>query len=279
MIKPKKSLGQNFLTDKNILKKISVAINATSNDFVLEIGPGTGALTEFIIKSKPKKFVAVDVDERSIELLNEKYSISDYPFLEIIHSDIRKINFQELVSSAECREVIVAGNIPYNISADIFFWVFSNRNIIDKVILMIQKEVAQRINSKKGTKTYGILSVVLNYIGKSKILFDVSPHCFYPKPKVTSSVIELKFDKKVSDSDFKEFVALVKACFGQRRKVLKNSLSTYLSDNNINSGELNSVILNKYFSKRAEELGVEDFVVMMNELRRLKEDLKIKNEE
>jgi 16S rRNA (adenine1518-N6/adenine1519-N6)-dimethyltransferase len=144
---------------------------------------------------------------------------------------------------------------------------------------MIQKEVAQRINSKKGTKTYGILSVVLNYIGKSKILFDVSPHCFYPKPKVTSSVIELTFDKEVNDLDFKEFVGLVKACFGQRRKVLKNSLSTYLSNFNINSSEVNSELLERYFAKRAEELEVKDFVLMMNEIRRIKEQLKIGDEE
>lgn len=270
MIKPKKALGQNFLIDKNILLKIFDSIEVNPNDFILEIGPGTGALTEYILNRKPKKFVAVDIDERSIEFLKEKFPLAEYPFFDILQSDIRKIELTKYFNSEIYNRNIVVGNIPYNISADIFFWIFSYRDLITKSILMVQKEVAQRLNAKPKTKNYGLLSLVINLIGTAKILFDVSPNCFYPRPKVTSSVIELKFDKKLTNQEFEDLLSLFKAAFSQRRKVLKNSLSTYLSNTKIETGFLKSDVFLKYCSKRAEELEVENYIELMNEIKRFR---------
>ncbi|MDQ1267166.1 MAG: rRNA (adenine1518-N6/adenine1519-N6)-dimethyltransferase [Bacteroidota bacterium] len=278
-IKPKKSLSQNFLRDKNIARKIVEAADIKDDDTVIEIGPGTGALTEILL-TKNIKLIAIEIDNRAIDYLSEKFPVSVYPNFTLIHSDIREYRIPplqkggrgDLSSSPPLQKggrgdlkYKIIGNLPYNISSDILFWIFENSDVIDSAVIMLQKEVARRLSAKPRTKDYGILSVAAGLAGNSKTAFDVSPGCFYPKPEVTSSivVINLNYTESIF-TEYKDIMKLVKAAFGQRRKVLSNSLRCYLSD--ISTLDYHSVLLKckedifDLSSKRAEELSKEDFI-------------------
>jgi 16S rRNA (adenine1518-N6/adenine1519-N6)-dimethyltransferase len=243
-----KKFGQNYLADKNILKKISDEIAPSANDILLEIGPGYGALTEFLIKNCPD-MTAVEIDTRVIKHLEDKFS-----GIKIINQDILKFDFNSLLISSVSK-IRVAGNIPYNLTSPILFKLIENRSIINDAVFLVQDEVARRINAVKNTKEYGILAVVLQYFCSVKYCFKVSPNVFIPKPKVFSAVIHLNFKTDVSQEvSGKLFIQIVKACFGNRRKTLKNSLS-------------NSIFKDVDFfgcpvdlSHRAEQLTIDDFV-------------------
>ena len=275
-IQPKKSLGQNFLKDKNIASKIVNSLNCENNDNVVEIGPGTGALTDLLLKL-PIKLTGVEIDKKAIEILNKKYS-QKYTNFNLIHSDILKFSLNDIKTDSEKIEnqgFKVIGNIPYYLSSEIFFWLFEQKHLIKKSILMVQKEVAKRLSAAPRTKDYGILTVATNLIGSSKILFDVSPTCFFPQPKVTSSIIEINFtNNNIETSEFKSIMKLVRAAFNQRRKTLRNSLTNYINDNiklNLNdvvaAAEKSGI---DYFHKRAEELSSEDFVKFFHFFQTLK---------
>ena len=274
-IAPKKSLGQNFLTDGNIARKIVDALDCKDGDTVVEIGPGTGVLTEYLAEMKINLF-AVEIDQRAVEVLKTKYRNDAYPNLKIIHSDIRDFDFSSIVGG---NKIKVIGNIPYYMSSEILFKLFNSSTQISKAIIMLQKEVAKRLNAKLRTKDYGILTVNLQFTGESKILFDVPPSCFYPQPKVTSSIIEINFDSEKFNNycdlisrdgepedkikvylSFKEFI---RAAFSQRRKVLRNSLKDYIAQkyNREISPDIREM---DYFCKRAEELTIEDFLKLYN---------------
>ncbi len=264
MITPKKSLGQNFLTDKNISSKIVDSLGICDGDLVLEIGPGMGALTGLLFE-KNCKLIAVDADLRAIELLRKTYL---RPNFELIHSDIREINLPELMKINNSNKIKIIGNIPYNISSDISFWLMENSELIESAIIMFQKEVAQRFAAKLRTKDYGILTVALNLVGSGKILFDVSPNCFYPKPEVTSSIFKFAFNDGKNEN-FTEIKEIVRAAFNQRRKTLRNALKNLLE---IKTGkkidEVAIELKNRgmdVLSKRAEELTADDFT-KLNEL-------------
>jgi 16S rRNA (adenine1518-N6/adenine1519-N6)-dimethyltransferase len=263
MIKPRKSLGQNFLTDQNIVRKIIDTFNTFPCDIILEIGPGTGALTDYLIKNDVLLY-AVELDNRALELLSEKYPHNRYPKFNLIESDILDIDLQNIIPNiSEKNKINIIGNIPYNISSDIFFWLFHQKNLINKAQLMIQKEVGQRLTARPGTKAYGILTVAMELAGACRYLFDVSPNCFYPVPKVKSSIIEMTFNTDYNENDFSKVLVIVKAAFNQRRKTLRNSLSNYFNS----YGEKREIIISSIesvmpglFSKRPEQLSTSDFV-------------------
>src|SRR5690242_7118256 len=212
----KKSLGQHFLKDENITRKIIAALQKHSFESLLEIGPGAGALTKFLLEIKSIDFKAIELDEEKIE-----YLLLHYPALKdkIIHRDFLKspVPFH--------KDFIVIGNFPYNISSQILFKILEWKERVPVVIGMFQKEVAQRIASKPNNKTYGILSVRVQAFYNVKYLFDVAPASFNPPPKVMSGVIELQIrNQKLEIRNEEVFSRLVKTAFNQRRKKLRNAV-------------------------------------------------------
>lgn len=248
-VKAKKHLGQHFLTDLNIAQKI---VNALPQDerAILEIGPGTGVLTQYLIEKS--NFTAFDIDTESIAFLKEKYPQ---------HAD--KVQFQDFLEAdltpfASKGNFKVVGNFPYNISTQIMFKVLEHRDDITSLVGMFQKEVAVRIAEKPGSKAYGILSVLLQAFYKIEYLFTVSEHVFNPPPKVKSAVIRLTRNTTASlNCDEALFFKVVKASFNQRRKTVRNSVKVL-------SG--NAVVDSIFLDKRAEQLSVNDFVELTNSI-------------
>ncbi|MEG8946056.1 16S rRNA (adenine(1518)-N(6)/adenine(1519)-N(6))-dimethyltransferase RsmA [Rosettibacter firmus] len=250
-IQPLKRFGQNYIFDKNIIQKIIDEFNPQSEDLVLEIGPGRGALTSELI-GKTKKFIAVEIDKRIVKKLAEKF-----PELEIINEDFLKIKLESFVESNNKLRII--GNIPYNITSPILFKLIDERKFVSDALLMVQYEVAKRIIAKEGTKDYSLLSVLLNFFAQTEFCFKISPNVFYPKPKVYSALIKIRFyDSLQEDVDEKLFISVVKAAFGNRRKTLKNSLSNSIFRTIISRSSSDSI--SHLLSKRAEDLSIKDFV-------------------
>ena len=243
-MKAKKSLGQHFLKDENIALKIvnSLSHQEKKTD-CLEIGPGTGVLTKYLIKRDDLNLKLSEIDREAIEFLKKNLpSVSNL----IIEGDILKLKFEDYFSSP----LLVIGNIPYNITGPIFFKILDYRNIITESVLMIQKEVADRITASHGNKTYGILSVLLQLFFKVEKLFDVPPQSFIPPPKVNSTVVKLTKLKKTTEiDDYLKFKNFVKAAFNQRRKTLRNALKLYDT----------STVDEETLKKRAEQLSPKDF--------------------
>jgi 16S rRNA (adenine1518-N6/adenine1519-N6)-dimethyltransferase len=242
----KKSLGQHFLKDENISQKIVNVLQESLNDTcikqLLEIGPGGGALTKYLLQLPGIDFKAVELDAEKIFYLEQNYpAIKD----KIIHQ-----NFLDIEAPFN-NEFIVVGNFPYNISTQIVFKVLDWKEQVSVMIGMFQKEVAQRIASKPGTKAYGILSVLVQAYYSVEYLFDVPPGCFTPPPKVMSGVIRLKVrNAKFEIRNEQAFFKLVKAAFNQRRKTLRNAVRTLFDE---------IVLKEDVFNKRAEQLAIEDF--------------------
>lgn len=248
-MKPLKRFGQNFLKDPNILNKIAEEINPAEGDLIIEIGPGTGALTDKLLK-KVNTLTAVEIDNRASAALKEKY-----PDLNLVNEDILKIDLHSFAKGKE--KIRIVGNIPYNITSPIIFKMIHTREIIKDSVLMVQLEVAKRMTGEKGTKDYGILSVLLKYFTDVKLRFKVSPNAFFPKPNVDSAVVHLYFkDLQTSKESDNAFIAVVKAAFGNRRKQLKNSFSnSILKDINFENSGID-------LSLRAEQLDIKDFVIL-----------------
>lgn len=252
-LQPLKRFGQNYLIDKNIINKIIREFDPKLSDVIIEIGPGTGALTSVLI-DKVSKLTAVEIDKRVVEKLKE-----ELPKVRIINEDFLKVKLSDITTSKQ--KVRIIGNIPYNITSPILFKLIEERSFISDAMLMVQYEVAKRITAKRGTKDYGILSVLMNYFAETKLCFKISPNVFYPKPKVFSAIIQIKFyDLLSTEIDDKLFIKTVKAAFGNRRKTLKNSLSNsiFRSKNSDLSNKLES--LSHLLSKRAEDLSIQDFI-------------------
>jgi len=219
-IKPKKSLGQNFLSDKNIIKSIVDIGNIKNNNTILEIGPGTGNLTEFILKNNPKKIFVIEKDSNLVKILHEKFDNK----INIINKDI--LNFE--LNSLSKEKFIIYGNLPYNISTEILAgWITNNEKFqsCKKLILMFQKEVADRILAKTNSKNYGRLSIISNWRLDIKKEFDISPNSFFPKPKVISTLLSFVPKKKyIIIKNPKNLEKITKVFFNQRRKMIKNPL-------------------------------------------------------
>jgi len=245
-LKPLKRFGQNYLVDKNTIQKIVNQFDPKPDDTIVEIGPGQGALTSLLSKTV-KDYLAIEIDKRVIDDLK-----INFPTVEFINQDFLEINLQDLASEKKLR---VIGNIPYNITSPILFKLIEERDFVNDAILMVQYEVAKRIVGKPRTKDYGILSVLTNYFADTELCFKIPPTVFYPKPNVDSAIVSFKFGKKISNEiDEKLFVKVVKAAFGNRRKTLKNSLS------NNSFGDLNFDSLAFDFTRRAEELTIDQFI-------------------
>ncbi len=246
-VKPLKRFGQNYLTDNNILAKIVREINPAGGDFIIEVGPGMGALTSKLTETDAE-IAAVEIDKRVKEDLAEKY-----PTVKFYNEDFLKTDLLNFYSDAR-RKLRIAGNIPYNLTSPIIFKLIEENEIINDAVLMVQYEVAKRITSDPGTKEYGILSVLLGYFAEVKFCFKVSPNVFYPKPKVFSAVIHIFMkDLAISDELKKRFIEIVKASFGKRRKTLKNSLGdSIFRDINFSGSGID-------LSLRAEQLNLKDF--------------------
>lgn len=260
-IAPKKSLGQNFLTDKNIIAKTVAELNAEPGDLIVEIGPGEGALTERLLE-KSRKLLAVELDERACELLRHKFAAADN--FNLIRQDFLKFDFREgLTGIGESgNKVKLLGNIPYYISGRIFFKIFSDFRHIERAVITVQKEVAERIVARPSSKQYGILSVLARHVAEPSIAFDVSPGCFFPKPKVNSAVVVLDFKSEIDeDIDFKKLATLVKTAFGQRRKKVANTVKNILTQSNINIDKSPERFRN-LLALRAENLSRDDFVYL-----------------
>lgn len=246
-VRAKKHLGQHFLTDNNIASKIADALTPDGRyKKVLEVGPGMGVLTKFLLERKDIDTWVVEIDRESVVYLN-----AHYPQLQgkIIADDFLRKDFTQFFSEPAA----VIGNFPYNISTQILFRVLDFKDAVPEVVGMFQKEVALRIAEKPGSKTYGITSVLLQAWYDIEYLFTVPPNVFSPPPKVQSAVIRLRRNKvKDLGCDPKLFTQVVKAAFNQRRKQLRNSLHAY----DIKAGEESNPI----FTLRPERLSVEDFV-------------------
>ncbi len=244
MVRPKKHLGQHFLTDHSIAARITDALPAKKGDTVVEVGPGKGVLTGPLLE-KEYRLIPVEVDRESVE-----YLIRQWPGLKqsIIHGDILKLEMNSHLPDS----FHLIGNLPYNISSQIFFRVLEYRQQIRSVVCTVQKEVADRICSPPGSKEYGILSVLLQAFFDTKYLFTVKPGSFFPPPRVTSGVIRLTRNRTLGLAcDEKLFFRVVKTLFNQRRKTIRNSIKSIL---------LNLEGDSELLSKRPEQLGVPDFV-------------------
>jgi len=243
----KKYLGQNFLVNKSISKKIVDCLNIEKTRNIIEIGPGRGALTYFLA-NKTDQLSIIEIDPDCIKLLKQKFLN-----IRIIQADFLKFNLK----SIGYENYSLIGNFPYNISSQILFKVIENKNSINEVVGMFQKEVAERVCSNPNSKKYGILSVLIQAYFKCELLLDVGPDNFQPKPKIYSTVIKLSRNNiKEIDCDYKKFLIVVKTSFSQRRKKLKNALKKITNLEIKNS--------NIFMNKRAEELSVSDFIKLTN---------------
>ena len=252
-VNPKKFLGQHFLIDDNISKKIVDNINFKKFKKVIEIGPGKGALTKHLLHIKDI-LTLIEVDNESVvflknEFLNEK--------LDIIENDFLKFDIQSAYPSEE--NILIIGNFPYNISSQILFKSIDNYKSVKAIIGMFQKEVAERIISKNNSKQYGILSVKTQLFYDTKILFDVSPNVFFPKPKVNSAVISLTRKENINiDCDLELLDRIIKLSFQHRRKKIKNSLKKLDIEENI--------LEDSIFDSRPEQLTIEEFVKLTRKI-------------
>lgn len=249
-VRAKKSLGQHFLTDLSVAKNIVDALQPSSGGVmdVLEIGPGMGVLSQYLLEREDVNLKLVEIDGESVE-----YLISRFPNIKgkLFQNDFLKMNLNEIFST----DFMIIGNFPYNISSQIFFKILDSRESIPQVVCMIQKEVAERIAEKPGSKIYGILSVLLQAWYDIEYLITVGSGAFNPPPKVNSAVIRLKRNKRVSlGVDETLFKSIVKMSFNQRRKTLRNSLKPLLSKKDV------SLCTESVFNMRPEQLSVEDFI-------------------
>ena len=222
-IKAKKSLGQNFLIDKNILKKIVSVGGISRGDNILEIGPGTGNLTEYIIKSKPKNIIVVEKDIELSKILESKFKNQ----INIVNKDILKLS-----ESFYKEEFLTYGNLPYNISTQILaYWCLSKKIKFKKLILMFQKEVADRIIAKVDTKNYSRITILANWKFSIKKIFDISPECFSPKPKIKSTLLEFTPKNNIAEiQNPKTLEYITRIFFSQRRKMIKKNFKKLFKD-------------------------------------------------
>ena len=254
-VRPKKNLGQHFLTDLNIAKRIADTVDACPDIPVLEIGPGMGVLTQFLVE-KPRQVKAVEIDDESVRYLNEKFpKLRD----NIIGDDFLKTDLRQVFDG---KTFVLTGNYPYDISSQIFFKMLDNKELIPCCTGMIQREVALRIASKPGSRQYGILSVMIQAWYDTEYLFTVDEGVFNPPPKVKSAVIRMTRNG-VQDLGCDEtlFKRVVKTVFNQRRKMLRVSLKPLFNKETMPSPEF---FANDMMTKRPEQLAVADFVELTN---------------
>ncbi len=265
-VRPKKNLGQHFLTDLSIAKRIADTVDEPYGDLpVLEVGPGMGVMTQFLIE-KPREFKVVEIDRESVAYLNEHF-----PKLRenILGEDFLRMDLKEVFGG---RQFVLTGNYPYDISSQIFFKMLDNRELIPCCTGMIQHEVAVRMAAHPGNKQYGILSVLIQAWYDVEYLFTVEPTVFNPPPKVMSAVFRMTRNKvQRLDCDEQLFKRMVKTVFNQRRKMLRVSLRQLLPD----SCQA-TIALSRFATLRPEQLTIQQFVELTNEVQHMMEEYHIK---
>ncbi len=250
-VKAKKYLGQHFLEDKNVARRIVESLPIQEKTSVLEIGPGMGVLTQFLINQPLVDLVAIEIDHESVIYLHKHF-----PDLKVIEGDFLQLDLQKIFPG----EFYIIGNFPYNISSQIFFKLLENKDIIPSLTGMVQKEVAKRLAALPGSKIYGILSVLLQAYYKVEYLFTVDENVFQPPPKVKSAVIQLTRNENLNiGCNEKLFKTVVKTAFNQRRKTLRNSLRPLVEKNH-------EIYKNSFFDKRPEQLDVAAFIQLTNQI-------------
>ena len=263
-VRPKKALGQHFLTDQSVARAIVDALtrpadSAVGRVDVLEVGPGTGVLTQYLLQDPAVALKVVEIDTESV-----RYLLAHYPKLapSLYEADFLKMDLDRIFPGS----FSVIGNFPYNISSQIFFKVLDFRGKVPEVVCMVQKEVAERLAAPPGSKTYGILSVLLQAWYDIEYLFTVGEGCFAPPPKVKSAVIRLtRNDRSSLDCDEALFRKVVKTTFNQRRKTIRNSLKPVLSAL-YPAGHASFPSYIPYLDARPEQLSVEEFVELTRSL-------------
>jgi 16S rRNA (adenine1518-N6/adenine1519-N6)-dimethyltransferase len=260
-VKAKKHLGQHFLTDESIAKNIADALSGSGYNHVLEIGPGMGVLTKYLLQKKPK-ITVLELDRASVAYLHETFPLEHIKLdttkkhFEIIEGDFLKKEIQEIFNK---EQVAIIGNFPYNISTQIVFKAIENREFVPEFAGMFQKEVAMRIAEKPGSKVYGILSVLTQAFFDVEYLFTVPPNVFNPPPKVDSGVIRFTRKKDYSlPVNEKLFFRVVKTAFNQRRKMLRSSLKSFNLSNALKEEQM--------FTRRPEQLSVQEFILLTQKL-------------
>ena len=265
----KKKFGQNFLIDDNILDEISTSACINDDELIIEIGPGLGNLTSYLLK-KSRYVLLVEIDNNMIEILNDRFK--ENTNYSLINEDILKVDLDEKISKIEeelsfsFKKVKVVANLTYYITTPILFKLLQDSKRVDEIVVMVQKEVADRMVASPKSKDYGILSVMIKYLADAKIIIKVPKEAFIPSPNVTSSVIKLVKNKKYECDDEEKLFELIHHAFAQRRKKMINSLesSKFLNlDKKRIKDAFNKVNLNE--NVRAEELSIEEFILLSKE--------------
>lgn len=264
-----KKFGQNFLIDSNILENIVEAAEITKDDFVLEIGPGIGTMTQYLCEAA-RQVVAVEIDKMLIPILED--TLSEYDNVEVINQDVLKVDIKSLAKEKnDGKPIKVVANLPYYITTPIIMGLFESGVPIESITIMVQKEVADRMQTGPGSKEYGALSLAVQYYADAKVMLNVSATCFMPRPNVDSAVIKLTRHKEpvVEVKDEKLMFRVIRASFNQRRKTLVNGLKNS-SELDFSKEEVISAIqkIGKEESIRGEKLTLEEFAELSNYLYR-----------
>lgn len=264
----KKSFGQHFLNRPEIAEGIANSLSCVNEvgRRVLEVGPGQGMLTQYLVKNK-FNLVAVEADKDMVSVLNKKYpplsigdDLGENGSVKIVFEDFMRFNLDKAFDN---QSFCLIGNFPYNISSQIIFKMLEHKALIPEMVGMFQKEVADRVISKEGSKVYGVISLLVQAFYEGELLFNVDKSCFTPPPKVQSAVIRLKRKENAAlGCDEKLFKTVVKVAFNQRRKMLRNTMKALIDDP--------SVLADKLFDKRPEQLSLADFVQLTNQVAALK---------
>lgn len=266
----KKDLGQNFLTDENIVLKIVDALELKEDEVVLEVGPGMGSLTQKLAE-KAYKVYAVEIDTRAVNMLEE--TLSGYENIEIINKDILKTDLSEILEEAlqENRKIKFISNLPYYITSPILMKVLEDKVKFENIVVMLQKEVAVRLNANVNTKDYSSFTIAVDYYAEVERLFNVPKTVFVPMPKVDSTVLRVvpRKESKVNVDNEEMFFKVVKAAFMNRRKMAFNSLANGLS---LNKDLLKAALINSGLDEkvRAENITIEQFAKLSNEINNIK---------
>lgn len=262
-----KKFGQNFLIDSNILESIVSAADITKDDFVLEIGPGIGTMTQYLCEAA-RQVVAVEIDKMLIPILKD--TLSEYDNVEVINQDVLKLDIKALAQEKNNGKPIkVVANLPYYITTPIIMGLFESKVPIESIIIMVQKEVADRMQTGPGSKDYGALSLAVQYYADAKVQLNVSASCFMPRPNVDSAVIKLTaHEKPVVDVDETLMFKVIRASFNQRRKTLVNGLKNS-SELDYTKEEIVQAIkaIGKEENIRGEKLTLEEFAALSNSLK------------
>lgn len=264
-----KKFGQNFLIDEHVLNKIISAAELTKDDYVIEIGPGLGTMTQYLCE-QAGKVTAIEIDKELIPILSE--TLSEYDNIEIINNDVLKLDLLELIRNNTDKKCKVVANLPYYITTPIIMALLESRLPIESITVMVQKEVAQRMKVQPGTKDYGALSLAVQYYCEPYIVANVPQNCFMPRPNVDSAVIRLTTHKEppVKVIDERLMFKLIRASFNQRRKTLVNGIKNF-SELSYTKEQVTEAIVNAGFNEniRGEALTLEQFAKLSDEFSKL----------